>query len=149
MPDRPRPGKFKHPSLGSNGVNTRGPSGYKSWTVRDLRLYCPDWSPGQSVVQIYKNTQSLSKTMLTHADRPHFTGGPSAYNSGTGPKPPFFGHDCGRSGPKARTVRSAIEHNVKTEGQTSDPSGGSRTVRPQGPDSPRDHDFAPFKHAFE
>ena len=60
-PDRPRPGKFKHPSLGSNGVNTRGPSGYKSRTVRDLRQYCPDWSPGPSVVQIYKNTQSLSK----------------------------------------------------------------------------------------
>ena len=60
-PDRPRPGNFKHPSLGSNGVNTRGPSGYKSRTVRDLRQYCPDLSPGPSVVQIYKNTQSLSK----------------------------------------------------------------------------------------
>ena len=63
-PDRPRPGNFKHPSLGSNGVNTRGPSGYKSRTVRDLRQYCPDWSPGPSVVQIYKNTQSLSKNEL-------------------------------------------------------------------------------------
>jgi hypothetical protein len=70
-PDRPRPGKFKHPSLGSNGVNTRGPSGYKSRTVRDLRQYCPDWSPGPSVVQIYKNTQSLSKNELD-------TCGPSA-----------------------------------------------------------------------
>jgi hypothetical protein len=145
----PRPGRMKHPSLGSKQVNTRGPSGYKSRTVRDLRQYCPDWSPGQSVVQIYKNTQSLSKTSLTLADRPPLTSGPSAYNSGTGPKLPSSGHDCGRSGPKARTVRSAIEQSVHANGQTLDPSGGSRTVRPQGPDSPRDHNFAIFKQAFE
>src|SRR5688500_20378692 len=100
--DRPRPGNFKHLSLGSNGVNTRGPSGYKSRTVRDLRQYCPDWSPGPSVVQTNKNTQSLSKNEL-------YTCGPSAYNSGTDPKPPSSGQDCGRSGPKARTARSAIE----------------------------------------
>jgi hypothetical protein len=85
---------------------------------------------------------------FTLADRPPLTGGPSAYKSGTDPKPPFSGHDCGRSGPKARTVRSAIEQSVHTICQTSDPSGGSRTVRPQGPDSPRDHDFAIFKHVF-
>ena len=70
-PDRPRPGRFKHPSLGSNGVNTCGPSGYNSRTVRDLRQYCPDLSPGQSVVQIDKNTQSLFKNELD-------TCGPSA-----------------------------------------------------------------------
>ena len=69
--DRPRPGNFKHLSLGPNGVNTRGPSGYKSRTVRDLRQYYPDWSPGPSVVQINKNTQSLSKNELD-------TCGPSA-----------------------------------------------------------------------
>jgi hypothetical protein len=63
-PDRPRPGNFKHPSLGSNGVNTRGPSGYKSRTVRYLSQYCPDWSPGLSVVQNSKSTQSLSKNEL-------------------------------------------------------------------------------------
>jgi hypothetical protein len=56
----------------------------------------------------------------THADRPRLTGGPSAYNSGTDPKPPSSGQDCGRSGPKARTVRSAIEHRVNTNGQTLD-----------------------------
>jgi len=67
---------MKHPSLGSTEVNTRGPSGYKSRTVRDLRQYCPDWSPGQSVVQIYKNTQSLSKNEFD-------TCGPSAPHSRT------------------------------------------------------------------
>jgi hypothetical protein len=34
-------------------------------------------------------------------------------------------------------------------GQTSDPSGESRTVRPQGPDGPRIQDYAIFKLAFE
>ena len=148
-PDRPRPGNFKHPSLGSNGVNTRGPSGYKSRTVRDLRQYCPDWSPGPSVVQINKNTQSLSKKSYTHADRPRLTGGPSAYNSGTDPKPPSSGQDCGRSGPKARTVRSAKRTQNQHKWSNLGPSGGSRTVRPQGPDSPRDQDFSSFKQAFE
>jgi hypothetical protein len=34
-------------------------------------------------------------------------------------------------------------------GQTSDPTGGSRTVRPQDPYGPRIQDFALFKQAFE
>ncbi len=43
------------------------------------------------------------------ADRPGLKGGYSRYMYG------------GPSGPKARTVRSAIEHNVNINGQTSDP----------------------------
>ena len=80
--------------------------------------------------------------------RPTQPDGPR-YNSGTGPKPAFSGHDCGRSGPKARTVRSAKEQDGFRSGQTSDLSGGSRTVRPQGPEGPYIQDFAFFKRAFE
>jgi hypothetical protein len=80
--------------------------------------------------------------------RPTQPDGP-LYNSGTGSKPAFSGHDCGRSGRKAQTVRSAKEQDGFRSGQTSDPSGGSRTVHPQGPDGPRIQDFAFFKLAFE
>jgi hypothetical protein len=62
---------------------------------------------------------------------------------------PSSGQDCGRSGPKARTVRSAKRIQSQHKWSNLGPSGGSWTVRPQGPDSPRDQDFSNSKHAFE
>ena len=54
-------------------------------------------------------------------------------------------------GPALRPGRSAVQKNTEsiTEKSNLGPSGGSRTVRPQGPDSPRDQDFSNLKHAFE
>jgi hypothetical protein len=43
--------------------------------------------------------------------RPSKPDGPH-YNSGTDPKAVFSGQDCGRSDPKARTVRSAKEQDM-------------------------------------
>jgi len=53
-------------------------------------------------------------------------------------------------GPALRPGRSAVQfYKVSTQMvRLRTPSGGSRTVRPQGPDSPRVHDFTIFKHAF-
>jgi hypothetical protein len=68
--------------------------------------YYPGLSSGQSVVQMSKNTQSLSKPIWhlrtvrpTRPDGPH-------NNTGTVPRATFSGQDCGRSCPKARTVRN-------------------------------------------
>ena len=45
---------------------------------------------------------------------------------------PSSGQDCGRSGPKARTVRSAKEQSIHTNGQTSDPLEDRGRSAPKG-----------------
>jgi ATP-dependent phosphoenolpyruvate carboxykinase len=114
--------------------------------------YCSDLSSEQSVVQIPKTTQLLSKPNLAPADlrtvRPSRPAGPH-YNSGTVPRAASSGQDHGRSSPKAWTVRSTNEQDLSEVNRLQTPledRGWSalkaRTVRAA-------QELALFKHAFE
>jgi hypothetical protein len=110
--------------------------------------YYPGLSSRQSVVQIPKTTQSLPK-LVWHlwTVRPIRPDGPHN-NSGTAPRAAFSGQDCGRSGPKARTVRSTNEQDqsevdiLRTQLEGRGSAHKARTVRTS-------QDLAIFKHAFE
>jgi hypothetical protein len=105
--------------------------------------YCPGWNPGQSVVHSTKNTQSLPKSNLASADSPPTPAGQSADPGRTVrtitqelvQNQTLSGQDCGRSGPKARTVRSTNILDQSKMNTLRTPLDGSRTVRPPGPDS--------------
>jgi hypothetical protein len=78
----------------------------------------------------------------TRPDDPH-------YNSGTVPRAAFSGQDCGRSGPKARTVHSTNEQDLSEVNRLQTPledrgrsARKARTVRTS-------QDLALFKQAFE
>jgi hypothetical protein len=98
--------------------------------------YCPGLGPGQSVVQVPKNTQSLPKPIWhlwtvrqPWPDSPH-------NNTGTVQRATLSSQDRGRSGPKAWTVRST---NVQDQSEVNilrTPLDGSQIVRPLGPDGP-------------
>jgi hypothetical protein len=108
-PDRPRPGNLKHPDSDQEQLTradrppTR-PDGLRPETVLSGLILQTVRSTNR------KKTHSPCPNHIWHLrtvrsskpDGPH-------YNSGTVPKAVFSGQDCGWSGPKARTVRSAKE----------------------------------------
>jgi hypothetical protein len=81
VPSRADPSALGHAATIYSSV--QGPPGSK-------RRHCPN------------HIWHLRTVRSSKPDGPH-------YNSGTVPKAAFSGQDCGRSGPKARTVRSAKE----------------------------------------
>ena len=103
---------------------------------RPRSQYCPGLSSGQSVVQMSKNTQSLPKPIwhLRTVRRPWPD---SLHNyTGTVQRATLSGQDCGRSGPKARTVRNTNIQDQSKVNILRTPLDGSQTVRPLGPDGP-------------
>jgi hypothetical protein len=98
--------------------------------------YCPGSGPGQFVIQTPKNTQSLPKPIWhlrtvrrPWPDSPH-------NNTGTVQRATLSGQDCGRSGPKARTVRSTNMQDQSKVNILRTSLDIARTVRPLGPDGP-------------
>jgi hypothetical protein len=92
--------------------------------------------PGQSVVQVPKNTQSLPK-LIWHLRKVRRPRPDSPHNyTWTVQRATLSGQDYGRSGPKARMVRST---NIQDQSEVNilrTPLNRSQTVRTLGPDGP-------------